>query len=151
MSVFSERSTSTIAHCPLCSVVLAPGTRTPPFDAPCPECGYTLWCSKKTVGGVVILEVTPGITPQHEDIERLAETFVRSGGLTRVIVDLSDLELISSVFAARLVALNKRIRAARGRLILCGINRLVRETFQGCRMDRLFEISDDEGAALADL
>lgn len=100
---------------------------------------------------MVVLEVTPGITPEHEDIERVSEALVGSGGVVRVIVDLSDVGLISSVFAARLVALNKRIRTAKGRLILCGMNQLVRETFQGCRLDRLFEISDDEKAALASL
>jgi len=106
---------------------------------------------KKTVGGVVILEVTPGIMPEHQDIDSVAETLVRSANLRRVIVDLSDVELISSVFAARLVALNKRIRAAKGRLILCGMNRLARETFRGCRLDTLFDISEDEESALASL
>lgn len=151
MSTFSETSAHAISHCPLCSVVLPPGTRTPPFNAPCPQCGYTLWCLKRTVGDVVILDVIPGIPPEHEDIERVAETLVRPGPLTRIVVNMSDLELISSVSAARLVALNKRVRAAKGRLVLCGMSRLVRETFEGCRLDRLFEISDDVEAALASL
>lgn len=151
MSTLSETATSTPCHCPVCNVVLTPGRRTPPFDAPCPQCGYSLWCCKKTVEGVTVLGVIPGITPAPQDVAHVSDALVSDGGIPRVIVDLSDVERISSGFAARLLSLSKRIRSAQGRFILCGMNRLVRETLQGCRLDSMFEIADDQATALASL
>jgi anti-anti-sigma regulatory factor len=45
--------------------------------------------------------------------------------------------------------LNKRVQAAEGRLILCGLHPFVREAFHDSRLERVFEISDDLEAALA--
>jgi len=110
-----------------------------------------LWCYKKNAADVVVLEVIPGMTPEHEDVERLCKTLSGCGSTPRVIVDLSDIELVGSAFVARLIAMNKRIRAAGGRLILCGLCPFVQDTFHGSRLDRVFEVAEDEEAALARL
>jgi len=91
----------------------------------------------------------PDITPELEHIDRLCEKLGRSGDIQRVIVDLSALDVTNTAMAARLVALNKRIKSAGGKLILCGLNRIVLDTFHGCRLDKVFEICDDQEAALA--
>ena len=151
MNTPSETSKGPPCHCPMCNTLLPTRPLPPPFHAPCPHCGYLLWCCKKTVEGVTVFGVIPGITPDVEDIESLSDVLVSGGGIPRVIVDLSDLELISSGFTARLLSLSKRIRSAQGRFILCGMNRFVRETLHGCRLDRMFEIADDQATALASL
>jgi anti-sigma B factor antagonist len=89
------------------------------------------------------------MTPEHADVERLCDSLTGAGSTPRVIVDLSDVELVGSAFTARLIALNKRMRAAGGRLVLCGLCPFVRDTFRGSRLDRVFEVADDEQAALA--
>jgi len=121
----------------------------PAYDVPCTECGYGVWCRKKTDDGVVVLHVLPHRTPDHADIERLAEALASSAGVPRVVVELSDLDVVSSSLIARLVALNKRVRAAKGRLILCGLHPFVREAFFDSSLNRVFDIVDDEEAALA--
>jgi len=103
----------------------------------------------RVVGGVLILNVVPGVTPEHADVERLSERLVGSDDAPSVVFDLSDLDLISSALTARLIAVNKRVRTAKGKLILCGLCPFVLETFQGSRLDRVFSIADDEEAALA--
>jgi anti-anti-sigma factor len=100
---------------------------------------------------VAILHVVAGRTPEHAEIERLADSLISSGGVPRVVVDLSALDFMSSAFIARLVALNKRIQAANGRAILCGLHPFVREAFHDSRLERVFDISDDQEAALASL
>lgn len=103
----------------------------------------------KIVNGVVILYAVPGVTPEHADVERLCERLVASGDPPCVVFDLSDVELISSALTARLIAVNKRVRAAKGKLVLCSLCPFVLETFRGSRLDRVFNIADDEESALA--
>lgn len=147
MDAISETPTGTL--CPACGTVLPCQPHAPGIDIPCPECGYLLWCRMKVVGGVVILYVVPEVTPEHADVEHLCERLTASDDGPCVVFDLSDLDLITSALTARLIAVNKRIRAAKGKLILCGLCPFVLETFQGSRLDRVFNIANDEQAALA--
>jgi len=110
-----------------------------------------LWCCKKTVDGIVILCVVPGVTPDLEQIDRLCESLKDSDDNPRVIVDLSAIDVASTALAARIVALQKRIASANGKLVLCGLNRVMRDTFYGCRLDRILDICDDQETALARL
>jgi anti-anti-sigma regulatory factor len=99
------------------------------------------------VDDVVVLSVLPDRTPEHSDIERLAESLVRCGGVLRVVADLSDVG-ISSAFVARLVALNKRVVAANGKLVLYGLSPFLRDAFVDSRLDKVFDIREDLEAAL---
>ena len=110
-----------------------------------------MWCCKTTIDGVIVLCLMPGITPDLEQIDRLCETLKDVEGIPSVIVDLSAIDLPSTALAARLVAFNKRILVANGRLVLCGLNPFVRETYEGCRLDKIFDMRDDQQAALASL
>jgi len=103
----------------------------------------------RVVNGIVVLYAVPGVTPEHADVERLCERLVASGDAPCVVFDLSDLDLISSALTARLIAVNKRVRVAKGKLGLCGLCPFVLETFKGSRLDRVFNLAKDEEAALA--
>ena len=113
-------------------------------DAACPECASLLWCCQRDSAHEVVLEVLPGRTPTVEDIERLNQALLSSGEVPHVIADLSALDLISSALVAMLVLLNKRIRAAKGTLQLCGLNEVVREVFDRFKLNSIFEIVELE-------
>lgn len=147
MDALSETHAGT--HCPVCGTVLPCQPHAPGLDVPCPDCGYLLWCRMRIAGGVVVLHAVPGVTPEHVDVERLCEKLAASREPPCVVFDMSDLELISSALTARLIAINKRVRAAKGKFILCGLCPFVLETFEGSRLDRVFNIASDEEAALA--
>jgi anti-anti-sigma regulatory factor len=110
-----------------------------------------LWCCKKTVDGILTPCVVPGVTPDLEPIDRLCESLKGSDDSPRVIVDLSAIDVASNALAARIVALHKRIPAAKGKLVLGGLNQVTRDTCYGCRLDRILDICDDQEAALARL
>lgn len=148
MTILAE---STSYRCPICNIALPSRPRTGPFEVSCSDCGYPLWCCQIVVDDVVVLEAISGKTPEHMDIEHLCDALTASGRVRRVVVDLSDVELISSALAARLVALNKRIRAANGRLLLSGLSRFVRDTFRGSRLDRVFDVLEGEDYAQGSL
>lgn len=134
--------------CPVCGVILAAEPAQPTYDAPCSDCGYPLWCRERTVEGVHVLDVLPDRTPEHSDIARLADALTRSRPRPRVVVDLSALSFINSSLMARLVALKKRLEAARCKLVLCGLTPFVREVFAYTQMEKLFRTVDSTTNAL---
>jgi anti-anti-sigma factor len=101
------------------------------------------------VDGVTVLDIVPERTPEEVDAGRMGEALAGSGRTPRVVVDLSRLEFTSSSLLAKLIALRGHIRRAQGKLILCGMQGFVRETFASTKLDQLFNICDDEEAALA--
>jgi anti-sigma B factor antagonist len=89
--------------------------------------------------------------PEAADIERLAESLVRSCRVLRVVVDLSGLDFINSTMMAGLLALRKRVLAAKGRLVLCGLSPHVQSIFSHTRIESLFEIVDPATDAVSTL
>lgn len=131
--------------CPVCNLALS---YHPVFlDEHCTECGLLLWCYRREREGVVILEAIPGRTPAVEDIDRLAESLSQGGPLDRVVLNLSALDIVNTSLVARLLSLNKRIRAAGGTLWLCEPCPLVREIFRRFRLDSILPILDSEEMA----
>jgi anti-anti-sigma factor len=97
----------------------------------------------------VVLDVLPDRTPEPDEVEELVEVLVREHAASRVVVDLSRLDLIDSCLTARLVSMNKLVRSSGGRLVLCGLCPIVREILEQFRLDRVFEIVDAEDPELA--
>ncbi|MBC8874384.1 MAG: STAS domain-containing protein [Planctomycetes bacterium] len=152
MGILSEKIEKSLYRCPVCNAKLAIEPPRPPHDAPCSACGHPLWCRKRLVEDVVVLDVMRGRTPEHTDAVRLAKSLVGREGIPRVVVDLSELDFVTSAFVARLVDLNKRIRAAKGKLVLCGMDHLlVWDAFYSTNLYKIFDISENEEAALASL
>ena len=138
-------------QCPACDAKLAAEPAMPTHDAPCPERGYYLWCRKRMVDDVAVLDILPDRIPERPDIERLVESLVGSGGVPRAVLDLSRLQFIVSLLLAKLVVLSREMQRNHGRLILYGLQPVVRDTLASTKLDTILEIADDEEAALAGL
>jgi anti-sigma B factor antagonist len=67
----------------------------------------------------------------------------------RVVLDLADVDYISSAGLNALVAGASRLQDARGRLVLCGLTDAVRLTFELAGLLTLFVIEPSRDAALA--
>jgi anti-anti-sigma factor len=109
------------------------------------------WYRKSRIDGAVVLSLAPEELPEDHEVQFLARSLGRTGGIPRAVVDLSHFDIISSSWMARLLLLRKRIEAAKGRLVLCGLSPLVRETFSYTRLDTLFEILDTVADAVRTL
>jgi anti-anti-sigma factor len=130
-------------QCPVCGKANQQEPSLPRFDAPCSGCGCHIWCRRRVSSGDTVLEVLPQRTPEPWDVEQVVDALIRHGVASRVVVDLSRLDTVDSSFVARLVSMNKHIRAAGGRFILCGLSPVVREVFQHLRLDKAFELSNE--------
>ena len=71
------------------------------------------------------------------------------GGHVELIVDLSEVPFVDSSGLAALVSGLKATRQAGGTLKLAGLGEQARTVFRLTMLERVFEIYDDAGAALA--
>lgn len=131
-------------QCPVCGNALPHLAALPPFDAPCFECGFHLWCRRRDSAEGVVLEAVPGRAPEPREVSRVADSLCRHGTPDRVTCDLSKLETINSSFLAALVGMKKRLQVSGCTLFLCGLRPIVREIFFRMRFDRLFDIENSE-------
>ncbi len=127
-------------QCPVCGNPLPHLVALPPFDAPCSDCGFGLWCRRIPVSQGVYLESVSGKTPEPSEVDRLIEALPRTVRDLRVVLDLGQMHYVSSLFVARLVTMNRRIRTLGGHLVLTGLQPVTAEIFRQFHLDQLFEI-----------
>lgn len=80
----------------------------------------------------------------QELIELVAE------GRTKLVLNFSAVGFMSSAALGKLITLNKKVQAAGGAVKMCSIRPEIREVFVITRLDRLFDIKEDESEALAE-
>ncbi len=135
--------------CPLCDhVVIIRPVSMPAKDAPCPHCGELLWFVRKTIDDVVILSFLPGLMAGSESLERTSEVLAAVGDFPRVVLDLSHLPFIASMFLGMLVVLQKRMASAKRTLKICGIQPEPAVVFKLTKLDGVFAIYDGQRRAL---
>jgi stage II sporulation protein AA (anti-sigma F factor antagonist) len=69
----------------------------------------------------------------------------------RLVIDMSELEYISSAGLRVLLKVAKQIQKANGKVVLFGLNRNVREVFSITAFDRILSIHTDQATAVAAL
>jgi len=93
--------------------------------------------------GLLIIKSTGGLD------ESLAMKLVRDlyalidKGLTKTVVDCSQMDYISSLDLGVLARVRSRIAMKGGDLKLCGVKGMVQEVLKITRMDRVFDIHPD--------
>jgi anti-anti-sigma factor len=135
--------------CPACGSTLQIDSWEALGDSPCPECDQLLWFVRKTVDGVVVLTFVPGLMLASESLDRVDEVRSAVGDATRAVLDLSQLNFLSSLFLGMLVALHRQMSDDLGQLKICGIHPDNRESFRFTRLDTMLDICEDEQSALA--
>jgi anti-anti-sigma factor len=71
-----------------------------------------------------------------------------AGGHSRVVVDFSAVDYISSAGLRVMLALAKRTRDAKGGVALCGLGDAVRQVFELAGFLPLFATAESQGAAV---
>jgi len=67
----------------------------------------------------------------------------------RWVVDLAHVSYMGSAMLGLLVNVRQRVKAARGKLVLCGLSPQLSTIFRACCMDRLFTTVRDRERAVA--
>jgi anti-anti-sigma factor len=148
MDITAEAFQRIPSLCPACKMPVRHDRWHSTSEVSCSFCTRLLWFVEKEVGDIVVVTFLPGLLVGSEAMERVDELVVTLGSSTRLLLDLSEMRLITSMFLAMLVPLNKRMAAVHKTLKLCGLRPAGRDTFRVTSLDRLFEIHDDVLAAI---
>ncbi len=79
-----------------------------------------------------------------EELFRLVDEF----GRRKIVLDFKHVDFLSSAALGKLITLNRKVQAVRGKLVLCGITKEIREVFEITKLDKLFTIQQEEQAAI---
>ena len=80
--------------------------------------------------------------------DQIAAALPNDGSPIRLVVDFSDVSLISSTFLSKLILLQRRIDGTRGKLRLCEMSPMIEQVFRTSNLDRLFKIDRDQRTAI---
>ena len=81
--------------------------------------------------------------------DQIAAALPNDGSPIRLVVDFSDVSLISSTFLSKLILLQRRIDGTRGKLRLCEMSPMIEQVFRTSNLDRLFKIDRDQPTAIS--
>jgi anti-anti-sigma factor len=77
-------------------------------------------------------------------IDRLAT----EGGYTKLVLNFRGVRYLSGAVLGRLAALQEKIGPARGPIQICGLDQLGRDVLRITKLERVFDVCDDEAGAL---
>ncbi|MFO1019575.1 MAG: STAS domain-containing protein [Planctomycetales bacterium] len=73
---------------------------------------------------------------------------VDADGRKKIVLDFTNVEYLSSAALGKLITLDKKVKAAKGKLRLCNIRPDIYEVFAITRLNKLFDIRDSQEQAL---
>lgn len=74
---------------------------------------------------------------------------VDTDGRKKIVLDFVNIEYLSAVALGKLITLDKKVKAAKGRLRLCSIRPdIYQDCFVNTRLNKLFDIKENQEKAL---
>lgn len=85
----------------------------------------------------------------REVADQIAAALPNDGSPIQVVLDFSEVALISSSLLSKLILLQRRVDATHGKLRLCEMTPVLQSVFRTSNLDRLFTITRDLRESLA--
>ena len=102
---------------------------------------------EQDVDGVRVLRISGSLTQQGVDqIGPAFEAAVPDGA--RAVVDLGDVDLITTPGLTLFVSATQRMRSTQGRVVFTAARGIVLDLLKRCRLDEVLEIEGDPGHAV---
>jgi len=76
---------------------------------------------------------------------------IEEDGRQKIVLDFSNVEYLSSAALGKLITMDKKVKAAKGKLRLCAIRPDIYEVFAITKLNKLFDMKDNLEAALQGL
>jgi len=100
---------------------------------------------------VVVLNVTGRLDGVGApELERHCSELIR-GGTTRLLLDIAEVDYISSAGLRSLLVIAKGMKSANGSLLLCCLSPMVREVMEISGFDKILNVATDRDTALSSL
>ena len=84
-----------------------------------------------------------------EDMGRQLYHALEHKNCAKLVLDLSPVEFLSSATIGKLISLHRKAKGCKAALRLCGLQKGVHDIFHLCNLDRVFDVREDEKAAIA--
>ena len=104
------------------------------------------------VGNVTVVRFRDHKIVEDINIQQLGQEMfhlVEVGNCDKVLLNFASVDFLSSAALGKLITLDKRVKAHGGLLKLSNIRPEIFEVFAITKLNRLFDIKDDEADALA--
>lgn len=104
------------------------------------------------VGDVTVVRFVDRKILDEANIQELGQELFRlveEDHRTRLLLNFSSVEFLSSAALGKLITLDKKVKANKGKLKLSNIRPEIYEVFAITKLNKLFDIRDDEADALA--
>jgi anti-anti-sigma factor len=98
----------------------------------------------------VVLVDAPPEPGLNEELKNITDV-VRERGTCDVVIDFSHVDIVTSSSLSKLLKLRKLLIDCEHRLVLCNVAAATRGIFSITALDGIFEMVDDQFAALATL
>ncbi len=85
------------------------------------------------------------------EIEKLGDELyelIEGEARRKLVLDFSEVQFFSSAAIGKLISLNGKLKARSGVMKLCSLRPEILEVFRICRLDRVFDLRQDEADAL---
>lgn len=79
----------------------------------------------------------------REVADQIAAKLPNDGKPIRLVLDFSDVGLISSTLLSKLILLQRRVDGTHGKLRLCELSPVLQQVFRTSNLDRLFGVDRD--------
>jgi anti-sigma B factor antagonist len=76
---------------------------------------------------------------------------VEEDGRKKIVLDFTNVEYLSSAALGKLITMDKKVKAAGGKLRLCNIRKDIYEVFAITRLNKVFDIRNTQDEAVAGL
>lgn len=106
------------------------------------------------VGGVTIATFLDRKIDDENSIQMIGNemfNLVDEDGRKRIILDFANVEYLSSDAFGKLITMNNKVKAAKGKLILCNINPDNLEAFKITKINKQLDIKPNRQLALAEM
>ena len=84
----------------------------------------------------------------REAADQVLGALPNDGRPIRLVLDFTDVNLVSSTLLSKLILLQRRVATSGGKLRLCEMTPMIQQVFRTSNLDRLFTIDRDQRAAL---
>ena len=84
-----------------------------------------------------------------EDIRSELYSLVGDRAQRKVVLDFTPVQFLSSMMLGVLLEMQKKSRAIKGRVVVCGLRPNIFEVFKIMKLDKLMDFAPDEKTALA--
>jgi len=105
----------------------------------------------ESIGDVTVVNFIDKKILDEQNIQKIGEdlfSLVDDSGHGKILLNFGNVEYLSSAALGKFITLNKKVQAAKGKLVLCNIEPQIYEVFEITKLNKLFNIQKDEQSAL---